>query len=136
MIKETVNEYHFTSTLLKDEYARWTYGATKALFDYLEQLSEEMEQDIELDPVAIRCDWTEYDSAWDAMLQYQPEDMPTVDEVTDEDGSGDDLPTIAEKSETLAREWLEERTTVLDVENIDNAPHEYRTIKSILVMQF
>lgn len=131
MIKETVNEYHFTSTLLRDEYARWTYGATKALFDYYEQLSEEMEQDIELDPVAIRCDWTEHDSAWDAMLQYQPEDMPTVD-----NSEGMDLIEISVASEQLAREWLEERTTVLDVENIDNAPHEYRTIKSILVMQF
>lgn len=131
MIKETVNEYRFKDVLLADEYASWSYGAAKALFDYYEQLSEDSGMDIELDRVAIRCEWTEYDSAWEAMEQYQPEDMPTVD-----NSEGMDLLEIQEASEKLAREWLEERTTVLDVENVDINATEYRTIKSILVMQF
>lgn len=131
MIKETVNEYRFTSVLLEDEFASWTYGATKALFDYYEQLSEDIGEDIELNRVAIRCEWNEYDSAWDAMQQYQPEDMPTVD-----DSEGMDLVEISEASEQLAREWLEERTLVLDVENVDTSANEYRTIKSILVREF
>jgi len=130
-IKETVNEYRFTDVLLADEYASWTYGAAKALFDYYEQLSEGLGEDIELDRVAIRCEWTEYNSAWDAMMQYQPDDMPTVD-----NSEGMDLVEIQQASEELAREWLEERTTVLDVENVDTSANEYRIIKSILVMQF
>lgn len=135
MIKETVNDSRFTDVLMSDEYASWSYGATKALFDYYEQLSEDMGEDIELDRVAIRCDWTEYDSAWDAMLQYQPDDMPTVN-----NSEGMDLLEIQEASEQLAREWLEDRTTVLDVENLDfeseATAYGCKIIKSILVMQF
>ena len=134
MIKETVSEARFSEVLRADEYASWTYGATKALFDYYEQLSEDIGEDIELDHVAIRCEWNEYDTAWDAMLQYQPDDMPTV-----ENSEGMDLVEIQQASEILARKWLEERTTVLDV---DNTEYEYtpkstieKTVTSILVAQ-
>jgi hypothetical protein len=64
------------------------------------------------------------------MEQYHPDDMPVEGE------PGDDLLEIAEKNEQAAREWLDERTTVLDVENVDTSANEYRTIKSILIMQF
>ena len=134
MIKQTVNEYRFMQVLREDEYASWSYGATKALYDYYEQLSEDIGEDIELDHVAIRCEWNEYDTAWDAMLQYQPDDMPTV-----ENSEGMDLVEIQQASEILARKWLEERTTVLDV---DNTEYEYtpkstieKTVTSILVAQ-
>lgn len=135
MIKETVNEYRFTDVLLKDEYASWSYGATKALYDYYEQLSDDMGEDIELDPVAIRCEWSEYDSAWDAMLQYQPDDMPTVDDEVDKDGRGLDLVELSELQEKAAREWLESRTAVLDVTNISKN-YDGTKVSNILVMQF
>lgn len=136
MIKQTVSESHFIDTLMSDEYASWTYGAAQALFEYYEQLSEDIGEDIELDRVAIRCEWSQHPSAWEAMLQYQPDDMPTIDDEPDENGVGMDLVELSEAQETAAREWLEERTTVLDVENIDTSANEYRTIKSVLVMQF
>lgn len=136
MIKETVNEYRFRDVLLADQYANWSFGACCALYDYLNELSDDIGKDIELDPVALRCEWTEYESAWDAMTQYQPDDMPTVDDEVDEDGRGLDLVELSELQEKAAREWLEERTVVLDVENVDTGANEYRTIKSILVMRF
>lgn len=124
MIKETVNEYRFSQTLRNDEYASWSYGATKALFDYYEQLSEAIGEDIEFDPVAIRCEWAEYQNALDAFIQHHGE-------------YGDDIPQDEGiRNEEQAREWLEDNTTVLDVENVDTNATEYRTIKSILVMQF
>ena len=119
MIKETVNEYRFSEVLRSDEYASWSYGATKALFDYYEQLSDDIGEDIELDRVAIRCEWAEYKSALDCLESHSL--AKDEERITDEE---------------LAREWLEERTTVLDVENVDTSANEYRTIKSILVMQF
>lgn len=120
MIKETVNDSRFTDVLMSDEYAHWSYGATKALHDYYEQLSEDIGEDIELDRVAIRCDWNEYASALECVKEYNPEYAQNV--LVDD--------------ETAAREWLEERTQVLDVENIDTSADTYQTIKSILVMQF
>lgn len=91
----------------KDQFSRKGW---RALFRYLEQYEEETGQEIEMDIVAFCCEFTEYDSAWDAMKEYQPEDMPAEGE------EGDDLVEIAEKNEKAAREWLEDRTVVIDVE--------------------
>lgn len=127
MIKRAVNEYDFTQELLTDEYAGWSYGATKALFDYYEQLSDDLGEDIELDRVAIRCEWSEYPSAIEAVYNYNQE----FDTIADTD-NGETIKDV----EKQAREWLESRTQVLDVTNIDTSANEYREIKSILVMQF
>jgi hypothetical protein len=124
MIKETLNHYRFTDVLMSDEYASWTHGATKALFDYYEQLSEDIDDDIELDRVAIRCEWTEYDTCVEALRDHDEIQYQLYVNELDED------------KEEQAREWLEERTTVLDVENVDTSANEYRTIKSILVREF
>lgn len=88
----------------------FTYAGKRALFDYLEQLEEDMGEEIELDTVALCCEYSEYESAWDAMEEYQPDDMPVEGE------EGDDLVEIQKKNEKAAHEWLEERTTVIDVE--------------------
>ena len=57
MIINTVNENQFIDDLMGDDYASWTYDEAEALFDYYEDLSEGLGEDIELDRVAIRCEW-------------------------------------------------------------------------------
>ena len=88
----------------------FSYYGKKALYDYLERLEEDMGEEMELDIIALDCDFVEYESAYDAMQEYQPEDMPTEGE------DGDDLTEIAEKNEAEARRWLEDRTAVIDIE--------------------
>ena len=56
--------------LLKDEYANWSHNAALALIEYYEALEEDLCEPIDLDPVAIRCDWTEYSSIEDASKAY------------------------------------------------------------------
>ena len=85
----------------------FTYRGALALAEYLETLEEDTGEKIELDVVALRCEYDEYTSAYEAMQQYQPEDMPLMGE------EGDDLTEIAEKEEAEALRWLEERTTVI-----------------------
>jgi hypothetical protein len=124
MIKETVDQYRFSQVLRQDESAKWTRGATLALFDYYEQLSEDTGEDIELDPVAIRCEWSEYPSAVDVLRECDENHYQIFCGINEEE------------NEKLAREWLEERTTVLDVENIDMSDGTFATINSILVREF
>ena len=59
-IKTDVTFYDFREALKRDEYANWSRDAIIALFDYYEELSDSIGQDIELDTVAIRCEWSEY----------------------------------------------------------------------------
>ena len=114
---QNVNFSRFCDSFSDSYKDNFSYKGKRALFDYLESYEEDSSgEKIELDTVALCCEYSEYDSAWDAMKEYQPYDMPTVDEVTDADGSGDDLPTITAKQEAAALEWLEERTQVISVE--------------------
>lgn len=39
----------------------FTYEGKRALFDYLEQLEQDMGEEIELDTVALCCEYTQYD---------------------------------------------------------------------------
>ena len=76
--------------LLKDEYAKWSREAALALVEYYEALEEDCGESIELDAVAIRCDWTEYTCIEEAGMHFH-----------------DDL------SEDEAMEYFMERTTVI-----------------------
>ncbi len=81
-----------------DNFSRAALGA---LFDYYTDTEESTGEEIELDVVAICCDWTECDSAAEAAREYGW----TPDNEEDDN----------EEKENEAREWLEARTTVLCV---------------------
>lgn len=128
MIKQTVSESIFIDSFQGSYKNNFSYNGKKALFEHLEQLSEDMGEDIELDPIAICCEYSEFESPWEAMEQYQPEDMPTIDE---SEGMG--LLELEEAQQNAALEWLRENTIVIEFDNMDysqglNAPVEKRVI--------
>ena len=106
----TMNFSQFIDNWPESRKNQFTYPAMRALFEHLEEYEESTGEKLEFDPIALCCEYTEFDSAWDAMQQYQPEDMPVEGE------PGDDLPTIQEKNEAEALKWLEERTQVIPVD--------------------
>lgn len=97
-----------TSDTYKNNFTR---DGLIALFDYLEGLESDLGEPIEFDMVCICCDYTEFATAWEAMEQYQPNDMPV------EGVEGDDLVEIAEKNEAEALRWLEDETEVIKFNN-------------------
>ena len=103
MIKETLTQSQFTDALKGDEYTKWSYGATVALYEYF----EDFEEDIELDIVAIRCEFNEYDTCLEYANEFNEFDYEqTLDEMSDDD--------IDEEREEQAKSFLEDRTTVLE----------------------
>lgn len=124
-MKENVSVYSFRDRFLQsDTYKNnFSYEGLTALYEYLEEYEQSTGTEIDFDMVAICCEYSEYKSAWEAMQEYQPEDMPTVD-IVDENNEGKDLVEIQEESEKLALEWLEERTQVIPFE------------KGIIIQQF
>jgi hypothetical protein len=114
-MKKTVTDTQAINELLKDEYAGWSHEGATALVAYLEEEEELRGEKFEFDVVAIRCDFTEYRNAWEAMESITGgEDMPMVEDTgTDENGHGMDLVETAEESEKLALEWLQEKTLVI-----------------------
>lgn len=120
-MKQYVSRFDFQDAFLKSETYKnnFSYEGLNALFDYLEEYEEETGEEIDFDMVALCCDYSEYASAWEAMEQYQPDDMPTVD-----DSEGMDQLEVQEASEKLALEWLQDRTQT------------YSFDKGIIVQQF
>ncbi len=58
-MKKTITEYEFIDTMTEQGNG-FTYDGAKLLFDYLEMLEEDCGTEIDFDPIAFRCDFSEY----------------------------------------------------------------------------
>ena len=69
---QTINRFDFEDAFNKsDTYKNnFTYEGKKALFDYLEQYEEDTGEQIELDIIALCCDYTEYENLEDLQVAY------------------------------------------------------------------
>jgi hypothetical protein len=87
--------------LKEDDNADWSWSGAEALVGYLEDLEDSLDESIEFDRVAIRCEYSEYSSALEAAEHYGfiPEDDEDEDDV-----------------ESSAITYLEDRTTVIKFE--------------------
>ena len=77
---------------------QFSYEGLEVLFDYLDNLSEDIGEPIELDVVALCCDY--YESSIEELIDNYNIDMSEVDE--------DDPDSIIE----VVREYLEDNTSV------------------------
>ncbi len=107
-MKKTLGNSEAVRLLMNDEYARWSREAAQAIVDHIEEIEESTEQEIEFDPVAIRCDFSEFESATEAASDYGWE--------FDGDDDGDDL---AYKKVCSALDFLEGHTLVMQLPKSD-----------------
>ena len=82
----TVNKNQFIDNLLTDDFASWRYEDAEALFDYYEAYSEGTGEDVELDRVALRCEWTCADN---------------IEEVVEDYDSIEDLEDLIQRTEVI-----------------------------------
>jgi len=61
---------------------QFSYAGKGALFDYLNELAEDLGEPIELDVVGICCDFTEYESLEEFNHDYQL-DIEDIDDIQD-----------------------------------------------------
>ena len=59
-MKTTLSTIEAATILAEDEYSSFTLHGAVALVDHLEQIEEDTGVEIEMDPIAIRSDYTEY----------------------------------------------------------------------------
>jgi hypothetical protein len=100
-MKQTLTTSQAAHLLMQDENARWSRAGAYALIEHLEEYEEGCGMEIEFDAVAIRCDWHEYQSIFDAADDFGWE--WEGDEDADED-----------EKERAALDWLMERTQVVE----------------------
>ena len=66
----TLSTYQIAEALIQDDNANWTRSGALALAKYLEEIEEDTGEEMELDVVAIRCDFSEYSSLEDWADEY------------------------------------------------------------------
>jgi hypothetical protein len=69
MIK-TITFYDFEDSFSDQYKDNFSYEGKRALFDYLENYEEETGEQIELDPVALCCEYTEYENLKELKENY------------------------------------------------------------------
>ena len=80
-MKESVNFSRFCDSFSGQYSGNFSYKAKQALYDYLVNLEEETGEEYELDPVALCCEWTEYECFSEFANDY-PE-VGTLDDLKD-----------------------------------------------------
>jgi hypothetical protein len=97
-MKQTLTTNEAAALLVADKDAGWSYAGARALVEYFEDIEEDTGEEIELDAVGLRCNFSEYESAVQAAEEYGWEPDEDADEEADEEA---------------ALEWLNGRTTVV-----------------------
>ena len=95
-IKEEVTLSYFMDRFNEVRPNNFSYGGLETLYNYLWDLSEDIGEDMELDVIAVCCDYTEYDNEEELIEDYSHI-----------------IPTYTDKSNCL--DLLREYTTVLEI---------------------
>ena len=61
-MKQSVNIYDFERAFKNFERDNFSYDGLKVLFEYLEEYEDSTGEEVELDVIALCCDYMEYDS--------------------------------------------------------------------------
>ena len=81
-MKQSINEYQFSDAFHKMGRAnQFSRAGLSALYDYLEQLEiYHLDEEIELDVIALCCEYVEYDSLAEFQEDYS-EDYQTIGDI-------------------------------------------------------
>ena len=79
-MKQTMNEFDFKNEFKKIRPNNFSYDGLTVLYDYLIQYEEDCDTELEFDPIAYCCEYTEFDSFKDVQVNY---DVKTLKELED-----------------------------------------------------
>ena len=80
-MKMTLNFSEFVDNWPESRKDQFTYEGKKALFEYLEEYEESTGEEIEFDPVALCCEYTEYENLEEVKNSYP--DIKTMEDLKD-----------------------------------------------------
>ena len=80
-MKQLVYEHEFINALVSDDYASFTREGAKELYEHLTDWEDMTGEVFDFDRVAIRCEWSEYESLEKCLEQY--DDIKTFGELCD-----------------------------------------------------
>ena len=82
-MKTTINEYDFCDWFQKNRPNNFTHQGTLALFEMLEEYEENTGEQIEFDPIALCCEYSEYANIQEFWQDYNKEEYPNEEAIMD-----------------------------------------------------
>ena len=82
-MKQSVTRFDFVDWFRgSDTYKNnFSYNGLNSLCDYFEQLEEEMESEIDFDPIAICCEFSEYENLDEIKKSYSSVEINNIDDL-------------------------------------------------------
>ena len=77
-----MNEFDFKNEFKKIRPDNFSYDGLTVLYDYLIQYEEDCDTELEFDPIAYCCEYTEFDSFEDVKKNYDVEDLEHLEQNT------------------------------------------------------
>ena len=111
-MKQPIGFSQFLDAWRGDREQQFSYEGKRALFDYLEEYEEDTGEEIELDIIALCCDYSEYKSALECVKDCGYDfksDISVTDIVNNDDRE--------EMQEKEAREYLREHTQLIEFDS-------------------
>jgi hypothetical protein len=103
-MKKTMTQYDIAEELMNDINANWSRAGAFALAEYFEQIEMDTNEELDFDAVAIRCEFSQYESLQDWASEYGLDCIDLGVESDDDD----------ETKEEAIRDYIEERGTLID----------------------
>ena len=109
-MKSTVNKSAFMDAFSSmDRYNQFGYEGLSVLFDYLEEYEDSTEEEIELDVIALCCDYS-HDSIEDIAANYDIDLSDCDDGICTASAYG--LEQVYKAKRETVREYLEKNTII------------------------
>jgi hypothetical protein len=80
-MKDTIQEHQFVNEMSKKDHG-FSYDGAKALFEHLTQYEKDCDKELEFDPIAFRCEYSEYDNLEEVKNDYNVEDLEHLEQNT------------------------------------------------------
>lgn len=84
-MKDTIYKSDFIDRMMDIRPDNFSYDGLVALFDYLEEIEDSCGEEMEFDPIAICCDFTEYDILDWLRQQFTDDEIDEVIELLVDD---------------------------------------------------
>ena len=82
-MKQTVYKNQFKNAFKEVRPNNFSNEGLDALYEYFEEYEDSTGEEIELDVIAICCEYAEYDNLQEFQLDYGHEDYPDVESIMD-----------------------------------------------------
>ena len=81
-MKQTINEFDFKNEFKKIRPDNFSYDGLTALYDYLIQYEEDCGTELELDPIAYCCEFSEYENFKEIKQNYDIKSFKELEDNT------------------------------------------------------